>query len=183
MAKREAVSKKKRFNGDLELLNKKRRQLKKLVEWEEKIEEFENEQVDIIDDLLSKIGTKFSKYGREECKRYIKKYGFEEVYESTKTSIERYYINGDEESILKTVKYIFRICVNRDLQRKNPMLEKANYLVYIAKINFGEIDGKSLKYFLLEYIDEEDFEEIKKLIYNCDTYREFLMELKMYLRG
>lgn len=126
----------------LKELNKKREQLEMLLKWKKQLENFENEQVDKIEEILSqKTGNTFTEYGRQNCIKNIKEFGFDEVYESTIISINQYYDEADENSAKKVFDYIGKICCTRRRQKNNPLEYKINYLCKIAKNNFDYFDN------------------------------------------
>lgn len=126
----------------LKELNKKREQLEMLLKWKKQLENFENEQVDKIEKILSqKTGNTFTEYGRQNCIKNIKEFGFDEVYESTIISINQYYDETDENSAKKVFDYIGKICCTRRRQKNNPLEYKINYLCKIAKNNFDYFDN------------------------------------------
>ena len=119
----------KKQQEQLKLLNEKRKQLQLMIDWKKELEKFDNEQIDEIEKLFEITNTTFTNQGKENIKRMIKKYGFEEVYESAKLSISQYYNKDDEDSVFKTFNYISRICNNRIKQRENPKIYQINYLI------------------------------------------------------
>lgn len=127
----------------LKEINKKREQLEMLLKWKKELDKFEDEQVEKIENLLQNAtGYNFSDYGKQNCKRNIKEFGFEEVYESAKISIQQYFdINDVEKSSTKVFDYIGKIANTRNRQKNNPLEYKINYLCKIAKNNFNYFDN------------------------------------------
>ena len=155
-------------------INQKREQLEMLLKWKEELENFENEQVYKINQLLAeRTGYKFSVGGRKQCLSQIKKYGFEEVYESTIISINQYYDSTDEKSIDKVFNSIGKICSTRKRQKSNPLIYKINYLCKITKNRFG-YDNLAVRTILNKYFKEEDFEELKDYFKECRNYSTLL---------
>ena len=165
----------------LKELNKKREQLEMMLEWKKELEKFDNDMVDKIEELLSVTNNQFSEYGRANCIKAIKRYGFEEVYECTKISLSQYYIEGDEESINKTFNYIWKICAVRAKQKDKPNAYKINYLIKIAKNRLNYVDEKRLKVFLKKNYSENDFENIKFIFCNVKNWTELKEELLLYI--
>lgn len=122
----------------LKELNERREQLKLLVQWKKELENLDNEQVDIIEDMLESVtGHGFTEYGRNEMKKDIKKYGINEIIESTKLSISQYYRDDDKQSITKVFNYIRRIAACRVKSKNDPSFERFNYVRAIIKNRFG----------------------------------------------
>ena len=99
--------------NQLEELNQKREQMKMMLEWKLELQRFEEEQIDEIEGLFNYItGFVFNTPARRECEERIRKYGFEEVYECTKLSCEKYF----KDSFLSAEKAwdkVGGICYNR----------------------------------------------------------------------
>lgn len=161
----------------LKEINIKREQLEMLLKWKQELEELDNKMIDEIEDLLSITKKSFSEYGRQNCLKLIQKYGFDEVYKSTKISIQQYYVEDDEDSIIKTVNYISRICAVRQKQKENPKIYKINYLCKIAKNRFYYFNEIKIKKFLNDNLEDDDYDYIKELFCICNNWT----ELKEYL--
>lgn len=161
-------------------INKKREQLEMLVKWKKELENIDNNMVDEIEKLLSVTNNSFSDYGRKNCIKLIKKYGFSEVYESTKISLEQYYKEEDEESITKAFNYIGRICFVREKQKKEPELYKINYLCKIAKNRLNYFNEFKIKSFLKEHFIEEDYEYLKYVFCKVKNWTQLKRELCDY---
>lgn len=170
----------KKQQEQLKQLNEKRQQLEMLIEWKKELERFEDEQVDKIEELLSITGSSFSEFGRADCKKNIKKYGFDEVYECTKISIDQYFKEGDEESVTKTFNYIGKICANRKYQKDNPKAAKINYLIKIAKNRLSYVSEYALKKYLMSNFEEEDFENVKEIFKSCPHWTALMEDLEYY---
>ncbi|NMA06481.1 MAG: HNH endonuclease [Ruminococcaceae bacterium] len=164
----------KKQQEQLKLINEKREQLKLLVQWKEELDAFENEQLEIIEDLFSEsTGHHFSEHGKIRIKNTIKRYGFEETLECTKISIAQYY-NGSNESIEKTFDFINRICATRQKQELNPWLYKTKYIEGIIRNRFGIFNHKRLKHALEELVvSEDDYEDVKNIACDARNWTEF----------
>lgn len=156
----------------LKELNIKREQLEMLLKWKKELENIDNEMVCEIEKLLEVTGSNFSEYGKQHCIKLIKKYGFDEVYESTKISIAQYYVENDPKSVTKTFNYISRICAVRENQKNNPNLYKINYLCKIAQNRLLYSDNLKIKSYLNKNYKEEDFDYLKDMFCICGTWTE-----------
>lgn len=126
----------KKQQSQLKELNIKREQLKMLVEWKKELSNFEDEQVSIISDMISKAtGFHLSENGKNKFKKEIKRFGIAEVIESTNLSITQYY-DGTKESANKVYDYIPRICSVREQTISNPFYSKVRYVLAILKRRF-----------------------------------------------
>lgn len=168
----------------LKEINKKREQLEMLLKWKKELESFDDEQVDKIEELLNaKTGRTFSEYGRRKCKNIIKRYGFDEVYESTKISINQYYDINDTNSVSIVVDYIGRICATRKKQKDDPNGVKINYLIKIAKNRLYYVNDMKLKCLLRKNYEEEDFDYLKDIFCQVSNWTELREELEDYYGG
>jgi hypothetical protein len=159
-------------------LNEKREQLKLMLEWKNELQNFENEQVSIINNLLKKAtGFSYNSFGENNCKKLIKKYGINEVITSTKISIEQYY-DGTKESVDKVFNYIQRICINRYKNQQNPMFNKQRYIYAIIKNRLGVFNEKRLNFALKDLIvNQENFEIVKGIASYAKNWSDFWYEL------
>jgi hypothetical protein len=73
----------------------------------------------------------------------IKKYGINEVIESTKLSFKQYYDKNDE-NIAKIIDFIPRICARRLEQKDKPFLSKIFYIKAIMRNRFGNYDDERI---------------------------------------
>lgn len=122
------------------------------------------------------------------CKKAINNYGFDEVYESTKISFQKYY-KGTKESLESVVDYIFRICAIRKKQTEIPYYKKFQYLKAVINNRAGyqkrnyylfPVLEKIIKHLYENSIDElEEFEKTVKILNTFTDYEEYFN----YLRG
>lgn len=173
----------KKQQEQLKLINEKRNQLEMLLRWKEELNKFEETQVDEIEKLLSVTNNSFSDYGREDCKKTIKKYGFDEVYESTKISLKQYY-DGSEESITKTFNMIPRICYTRERDKKEPLYSKKKYIEGTLRNKFPIYNQQRLNKMLNEIIvSDEDYYNVYDIAKNCNCWSSFFREINNCYEG
>lgn len=176
----------KKQQEQLKFLNKKRQQFEMMLEWKKELSKFEDEQVNkIVEIFLNKTNHEFNEIGKMLCKRWIKKYSFEEVYEATISSIEQYYDLNDTNSLDKTFNYIERICINRKKQKDDPNLKDINYLVKIAKnmYNITNYTEQKIKVYLSKKYQKNDFDNIKFIIINANRPGYIIDDLIYYYEG
>lgn len=149
------------------------------------ISSLEEEQVDEIEKLFERKKPFFTKRGREEIKKLIRKYGFDEVYISTSISISQYYEENSIESIEKTFDYIPRICSNRLIQKEKPIIKDINYILKMVENAFYISKGKRyiLRDYLLNNMEETDVNNVKRICMYSDNIKEFIIELQEYFEG
>jgi hypothetical protein len=168
----------------LKEINERREQLKLMLSWKKELSKFEDEQVEIINSMISDCSTQcLNDYGKAEIKKHIKKYGISEVIESTRLSIEQYH-KGDDENISKVINYIPRICLNRITQKNNPYFRKTNYIKGIIKNRFGCFSESRVATCLKSLvISEEDYETICDFAKTARNWTEFWKSINEYYEG
>lgn len=107
----------------LEELNTKREQMKMMLEWKEELLAFQKEQVKEIEKLFENPFDLWTVFGFEEkMLSLIDRFGFLEVYESTKISIRKYIKTRSgkkrEEEVLFAINKIGGICYNRKINKE-----------------------------------------------------------------
>ena len=137
----------------LEILNERREQMRLMVDWKKELQNLENEQIDAIDEYFeSGTSAGLSDEGRQEIRKLIKKFGFEEVLESTIASVTQYY-DGTSESIEKCGNYIGKICAMREKQKRDPWLKDKLYIRGILRNRVRILDSERLTRALDSIID------------------------------
>lgn len=126
----------KQQQDQLKEINEKRVQLQLMLKWKKELEKFDNEQVDIIEDIIEKAtDNSFTETGRQNMIKTIKKYGINEVIEATESSLSQYFVKGND--VQKVVQYIPKICKCKKASEDNPWLYKGYYIKAIMKNRFG----------------------------------------------
>ena len=164
-----------------------------MLSWKNELQNMDKEMCESVEDKF-KFYTKcnFNSKGNKEIIKLIKKYGFEEVYDSTEISCLEYY-DGTDKSVEKAFNGISTICYNRKMQKEKPYWKDFCYCKKIITNKFGY--KKSIYYAFkplediykiiyngnnaLEGEDKERIEEIKdriKLATNFDALCEYLEE-------
>lgn len=109
-----AVKKQKR---QLDEIQERREQLQMMVEWKNALLQEQEDQIDAAEDLIQAwTGLGLNDYGRQNVRRYIKRFGFSEVLEAMEISLDRYY--HDEDDFSKTMYKVGGICYNRKKARE-----------------------------------------------------------------
>lgn len=149
----------------LKELNEKREQIEMMLEWRNELLNFDNEQIDKIEELFSSYctGRTFTESGRKTISKLIKKYGFIEVYDCTRISAETYCDTENPETASKVFNYISRICYNRKMQSEVPVLKDINYIVKIVKNRLAYSNPYRLKEFLCRHMSVDDVENVKEI--------------------
>ena len=168
----------------LDELQEKREQLEMMLKWKEELQNMDEKMCESIENKF-RFYTKcdFNSNGEKEIIKLIKKYGFEEVYESTEISCLEYY-DGSDKSVGKTFNGISTICYNRKMQREKPYWKDFCYCKKIITNKFGY--RKSIYYAFkplediykfrysgnetIEGKDKERIEEIKSQIKQATNF-------------
>ena len=109
----------KKQKAQLDELNEKREQTEMLVEWKKELQSLTDEQADAINDCITSIsGIPANDYGKSRIKKWIRDFGFSEVYTSTEISFYKYYVDGDTDTWELAFDKIGGVCYNRRKQRQ-----------------------------------------------------------------
>lgn len=102
----------------LDIMQERREQLEMMLKWREMLDNETEIEVDAIDSLFER-NTKWvlSEKGKMNAKKYIKEFGFDEVYQAAELSIMKYY-DGSERSWQNAFRKIGGICYNRRKARE-----------------------------------------------------------------
>ncbi|MDE7425367.1 MAG: HNH endonuclease [Lachnospiraceae bacterium] len=162
----------------LKELNEKRAQLEMLIEWKKELEKLELDQVKRIEELFTNVeDIYFTNSGIQKIKSLIKKYGFNEVYESAVIALNEY-------DFKNSFGYISKICANRAYQKKHPEMVRVNYLFKILKnrkIYLGNYElFKLKKVFEENFVFKRDFDALKTEFATVENYTKLRNFLKYY---
>lgn len=167
----------------LKEINTKREQLKLMLKWKQELSNFEDEQVDQLEDMYGEHGKSFTNFGRQEFKKWIKKYGFIEVMECFEISINQY-INGSDAGYIKAIDYVPRICHRRKIQTQNPILKEIPYIKSIIRNRFGIYNEKRVDIMLNTLVnDEVTAEETKHIAKTSRNWSDFWDNINELFEG
>lgn len=165
----------KKQQEQLKQINENREQLKMMIEWKKELSALEEEQIDALEDLIDEYNQTFTDVGRSKFSKWIKKYGFNEVYETFETSLIQYVdINDINKSIGKAIDYVPRIINSKKKLEKDPLLKEIYYIRGILR-NRGMIYNEGTVWDLLKSTctNEESCEEIKEMAKTARHWTEF----------
>ena len=156
---------------ELDKLNKRREQLEMMSQWRMELLDLEHREVEEIVDTVNQeldIDLSLSPSGEKNMIKLIKKYGFEEVMESTLISFEQY---EDYEIAFKKIAPIIN---NRKKCRYNPVLKELYYARGIIRNRFSYINEHEALMLLEEcYELGVPIDSMKKLAIRCDNYSDW----------
>lgn len=98
----------KQFN-ELSSLAQKREQMQMLIKWRDELKRFEDEQIEVIEELMCDGKYYFTDHAKRKVKMLIKKYGFDEVLVSAEIAYDKYIHMGVSYAVDK----IGGVCYNR----------------------------------------------------------------------
>ena len=111
---------------ELDDLNERRQQMEMMIQWKCDLLNFELEMVNAIDSLIcSMTEWAMSDSAKQKIRRLIGQFSFDEVYDATSISFEKYY-NGTEKSWDVAFNKIGGICYNRKVGRTAEYYAKPN---------------------------------------------------------
>lgn len=149
----------------LKELSQKREQLKMLIDWRTELSKLDDMQVDAIEEIFKeKARSSLTETGRNDLKKYIKKYGFQNVLESTEIYITQYF-DQDTGQFSRDFGLIGRICYNREMQSKDPSIYWVNKVCYFCNKKFPHVDKWKIRNMVKgKILSEEECEYILYLI-------------------
>jgi len=111
-------SKVKKQQDQIKELAEKNEQVKMMIEWQKGLHELEDMEVSAIDELITNLtGFGLDHKGRFLIQKQLTAFSFQEVYEATKISFDRYYDYQCDDTFDHAVQKIGGVCYNRRKQR------------------------------------------------------------------
>jgi hypothetical protein len=165
-------------------INEKREQLKLMLKWKEELENFNNEQVEIIEKIMINYSNfTLTEHGKKDILKHIKKYGMSEVIESTHISFKNYF-DGNVESCEKAINYIPRICYVRLRDKDNPFFKEILYIKGILKNRITIYDDAKLNKALRQIIiSQEDVYTVQDIAKSINNWSQFWREIDEIYEG
>lgn len=133
----------------LEELSDRRNQLKMMVEWREEIENISAVELEAVVNAIGSYHTGFgpNETGKDELRKWIKKYGVKDVLEATQTSFTQYIKRDSDQKVTvesweKAWSYIPRIINFNNSVMDNPDLKDMLYIRGIVRNRFYNVDER-----------------------------------------
>ena len=173
----------------LEQLQERREQLEMMMEWHRELLNLEESTIVQLADFWGELCAGFSlnDNGLENLKRYVKRFGFNEVIEVMKISTSQYlkYDNNaddpskpTQESVEKAFTYIPKICSNRKTSQDKPYMQRLYYIRGILRNRLSYINEwmtiQLLEKVHLAGVQIEVLENFAKEVKNWTQFRETL---------
>ena len=168
----------KKQKEELDKLNKRREQLEMMAQWRTELLDLENEEADKIMKLVSDslgLNSKLTDTGRTKMKRLIKKYGFDEVLESSIIAYEQYDINIAFSKIEPIIK-------NKKMQQEHPEMKDLFYIRAIVKNKFSYYDLNTAIMLLKKcYELGATIDSLKDFTRNCSNWTQWKNGLNEFI--
>jgi hypothetical protein len=140
-----AVEKQRR---QIEELNERRQQLEMMLQWRDQMEGLENFQLEAFCERWEEqaYGYHLNETGRQKVRRWLKKYGLNELLDALDQSCERYLrFDGDKpthESVNKALEYVPRICAIQRKSQDKPWLKDLFYVRGILRNRLNYVNER-----------------------------------------
>jgi hypothetical protein len=182
-----ALKKRKR---QLDQLQERREQLEMMMEWHKSLIDLEEQTVTELSDFWGQLapGYHLNEAGLENLKRWVKRFGINEVIEAMKISTAQYleYDPKAEDptipthsSVEKTWKYIPRICTARKKQEGKPYLKDLYYIRGILRNRLSYVnDWQSIQLMEEAITNGIEIEQIKDLAKKTPNWSSFKATLE-----
>lgn len=183
----------KKQQKQLQELAERKEQLDMMLEWRSSLNDLENYYVESVADVFSKrTDWDVTNSGKAEIRRWIKRFGFDEVIISCDIALDTYY-DGSVKGFDRAFDKVAGICFNRKKEAdENRINGYAEYAVTTA-INNGIIcnhpiltrseAGQIREYFMLYIKTEEDFEKAKGFLDNSFGWGEFWNKMQAVFKN
>lgn len=164
----------KKQKAQLDQLQERREQLEMMVDWHKGLLNLNSEEVDkaseFWDDLTYPWET--TEAGKADVRRWIKKFGFNEVLECMRLSADHYLKRDDkdellDESVYKAHNYVGRICSTRRQEAGKPYMKDLYYIRGILRNRLSYInDWRAIDLLEKAYLSEVSIDELRELAKN-----------------
>lgn len=153
-----------------------------------------DEMIDKIQDLISITGYSFSETGILDCKKWIREFGFEILYESIETALSQYLVKGNDEkyteaSVNEVFSKIGGIAKNKhtaitkpyisDVRRITNYAKKAFYINYYKLNDLSADPNNILYYFFTANQYDGKVDDILALIRGSKDKYEFFEKIQV----
>lgn len=165
----------KKRKQQLDELQERREQLEMMMEWHRSLIDLEEQTVTELSDFWTQliVGYQLNEVGLESLKRWVKRFGINEVIEAMKISTSQYleYDSGandpsipTRESAAKALGYIPRICASRKREEGKPYLKDLYYIRGILKNRLSYVN---------EWMTIQLLEQALEVGYSIDQLKEY----------
>lgn len=179
----------KKRKQQLDQLQERREQLEMMMEWHKSLIDLEEQTVTGLSDFWQQLvpGYYLNEAGLENLKRWVKKFGINEVIEAMKISTSQYLEYNPKaddpsipihQSVEKAWSYIPRICANKKREEGKPYLKDLYYIRGILRNRLSYVkDWQSIQLMeeaLTSGIEIEQIKDLAKRTSNWSSFRDTL---------
>lgn len=171
----------KKQQEQLKELSEKKKQLEMLVKWKEELQKQKDLEVDEIEKLFYSVTKRsFTAYGSKKINSLIKKFGFSEIYDCTRISLDKYYDEDDDSN--KAFNYIGRIAWNNEKSKTDPFLYNKNiFKKSLRNASYSYIDWKRVNKILEEEeMNEQNLQFMLSILKNSRNWTIFIKEAERW---
>lgn len=177
----------KKQQRQLQELAERKEQLEMMLEWRSSLNDLENYYVESVADVFSKrTDWDVTNSGKAEIRRWIKRFGFDEVIVSCDISLDTYY-DGSVKGFDRAFDKVAGICFNR--KRDSDEKRKESYAEYAVNValNNGIASQTNLKtireYFLFYVKTEDDFQKAKVFLDGSRNWADFWTKMETVFKN
>lgn len=160
-------------------LNEKRQQLEMMLKWRKDLNSIDKLQIDEVARLFNELTSRsLTDYGRNEVKKWLKKYPLSELLESLEISAHQYLVTGSDgttkESANKILEYIPRICHVRKSTLEKPYLPDLFKLKWLVKKEIYNCkEWEIMKILEAAHVDGVSISDLRGTINEAGTWNNF----------
>lgn len=172
----------------LDDLQERREQLEMMYEWQQSLIEINQDATDMVCALFSELvqGYSINEDGKNNIKKLINKYGFSEVSESLKVSVNQYleYSDGkpEQQSVYKAYNYIEKICRIRKKLENKPYLTDLYKIANILKYKFNYYEHwRAMNLLERAHHIGADIDDLEFIARNSNNWSKWKMYMEDYI--
>jgi len=174
----------KKKKQQLNELQERREQLEMMMAWHRSLLDLEEQAVTELSDFWSELTEyNLNEYGLKNIKRWVKRFGLQEVIEVMKISTSQYlkYEYTEEnptspthESVEKSFNYIPKICASRRKTKDKPYLKDLYYIRGIIRNRLSYInEWQSIQIMEEAFLVGVSIDTLKNIALAVDSWKEF----------
>jgi len=172
----------------LDELQKRREQLEMMLKWQREMINIDEQAVTELAEFWSDFveGYSLNASGLKSLKKWVRRFGVNEVIEAIKDSCCQYLIYDEEqeqhtqESVDKSFNYIPRICKSRRQQQERPYLKDLYYIRGIVRNRCSNcVDWECLNALEAAHLSGVSIDDLKAVALTTYNYRDWLAETQV----
>lgn len=161
---------------EIKLLKAKKEQMEFYLKWKKELLNLNEKEFDELQELFKTVGREWNEIGKKEVLKLLKKFGFQECYESLEIAISKYKPELVGQQFPK-------ILTMRKTQKEDPDKAQLYYIRGIIKNRFGYINDKSAIILLSNaYIKGHSINELKQIALSERNWSDWKYEMERLQR-